>query len=183
MADFLCVHPAFMYTCVIKNLKEKSACSLHSGWHCCVRAVSLVGALSVALCRFGFRFVQFLYSWISMLPMINKSCLVWVIILQEESWEKLDNQLEKMNFTFTERVCGRWGGVVCFLRRLFLFFVNLFWIQQELLSLVSSLQQVCETQVVFISVKCVLQVWMKLSTVLPSVGFMLERTLWCRTKY
>ena len=37
------------------------------------------------------------------------------------------------------------GGFVCFLRRLFLFFANLFCIQQELSSLASSLQQVYET--------------------------------------
>lgn len=66
-----------------------------------------------------------------------------------------------------------------------MFFGNSFQIQQELLSLAFSLEQVCETQMVFISVKLIVQAFEKpsgLSAVLSSIGLsaggniLMERT-------
>lgn len=88
-----------------------------------MHAVPLVGILSVVLCRFDFRFVQFLHSWISMLPMINVQ--FESSFYRKNHGEKLDNQLEKMNFTFTERVCGRWWGFCLFLKEIVFVFCKL----------------------------------------------------------
>ena len=48
-----------------------------------------------------------------------------MITLQGESWEKLDNQPEEMDFTYTERVCGRWWGFCLFLKEIAFVFCEL----------------------------------------------------------